>query len=158
RSPSGSGCTRSPRPTSRWTACSPTCSPTEPYRWMGVPVNPTVASITARGLLGRRRVFALLPLPVLLRRLAVLAHALQPNAEHVSRARVAGLGFAVVLPMIALIVGTGVVGAEIDDGTIVHMLATPLRRRDIVLTKLAVASAVVTVATAVPMFITGVVV
>ena len=48
-----------------------------------------------------------------------------------------GLGLAVVLPVIALIVGTGVLGSEIDDGTIVHILTKPLPRRDIILAKLA---------------------
>ena len=71
---------------------------------------------------------------------------------------VAGLGFAVVLPMIALVVGTGVLGAEIDDGTIVHVLATPVRRRDIVLAKLAVAAGVTTAVAATAMFLTGVIV
>ena len=47
-----------------------------------------------------------------------------------------GLGLAVVLPVIALIVGTGVLGAEIDDGTIVHILTKPLPRWQIVLPKL----------------------
>ena len=44
--------------------------------------------------------------------------------------------------MIALIVGTGVLGSEIDDGTVVHILTKPLPRREIILTKLAVAAAV----------------
>ena len=51
-----------------------------------------------------------------------------------------GLGFAVVLPVVALIVGTGVLGAEIDDGTIVHILTKPLPRWRIVLPKLLVAA------------------
>ncbi len=50
-----------------------------------------------------------------------------------------GLGLAVVLPVIALIVGTGVLGSEIDDGTLAHILAKPLPRREIVISKLVVA-------------------
>jgi ABC-2 type transport system permease protein len=115
----------------------------------------TVASITARALLGRRRFAVLLPLPVLLVGLTALAHALQPDPAHWGGPIVAGLGFGVVLPMIALVVGTGVLGSEIDDGTIVHILATPLARRDIVLAKLAVAVGITTVVSAVPMFLTG---
>jgi ABC-2 type transport system permease protein len=63
-----------------------------------------------------------------------------------------------VLPLIALVIGTGVLGSEIDDGTILHILATPLRRRDIVLTKLAVAAGITTVVSAVPMFLTGLII
>jgi ABC-2 type transport system permease protein len=121
-------------------------------------MNATVASITARALLGRRRFAVLLPLPVLLVGLTALAHALQPDPVDWGRPIVAGLGFGVVLPMIALIVGTAVLGSEIDDGTIVHVLATPLARRDIVLAKLAVAAGITTLVSAVPMFITGVII
>ena len=37
-----------------------------------------------------------------------------------------------LLPFTALIIGTGVLGAEIDDGSVIHLLATPgaPRRRD----------------------------
>jgi ABC-2 type transport system permease protein len=56
---------------------------------------------------------------------------------------------------VALIVGTGVLGAEIDDGTIVHILAKPLPRREIILAKLVVAVSVTAVVSAVPMFIAG---
>jgi ABC-2 type transport system permease protein len=118
-------------------------------------VNGTVASITARALLGRRRFALLLPLPLLLVGLTALAHGLQPDPAGWGEPIIVALGFGVVLPLIALIVGTGVLGAEIDDGTIVHILATPVPRRDIVLAKLAVAAGVTTVATAVPMFLTG---
>ena len=50
-----------------------------------------------------------------------------------------GLGFGVVLPVIALVVGTGVLGSEIDDGTVAHILAKPLPRSEIILSKLVVA-------------------
>ena len=50
-------------------------------------------------------------------------------------------GFSVVLPLTALIIGTSVLGAEIDDGSIVHLLATPVRRSTVIVTKFAVAAA-----------------
>jgi len=121
-------------------------------------MNGTVAAITTRALLGRRRFAVLLPLPLLLVGLAALAHGLEPNPVDWGEPIVVGLGFGAVLPLIALVVGTGVLGSEIDDGTIVHILATPLRRRDIVLTKLAVAVGVTTVVSAAPMFLTGVII
>jgi ABC-2 type transport system permease protein len=61
-----------------------------------------------------------------------------------------------VLPVIALIVGTGVLGSEVDDGTIVHVLTKPLPRRDIILAKLLVASGVTALTAAVPLFVAGV--
>jgi ABC-2 type transport system permease protein len=121
-------------------------------------MNATIASITTRALLGRRRFLLLLPLPLLLVGLTALAHGLDPDPGHWGEPVVAGLGFAVVLPMLALVLGTGVLGAEIDDGTIVHVLATPVARRDIVLSKLAVAAGITTAVAAAAMFLTGVIV
>jgi ABC-2 type transport system permease protein len=116
----------------------------------------TVAWITARGLLGRRRFFLLFPLPLLMIGLAVLSRGFGVASSEWAWPVINGLGFTVVLPVVALIVGTAVLGAEIDDGTIVHVLAKPLPRWRIVLPKLAVAAAVTAVTVAIPMYVTGV--
>jgi ABC-2 type transport system permease protein len=115
----------------------------------------TVAYITARGLFGRRRALLLLPLPILLVGLAVLCRSYGVDPGHWGTPVLVGLGLAVLLPVTALIVGTGVLGSEVDDGTIVHILTKPLPRRDIVLAKWGVALGVTVVTTAVPLFITG---
>ena len=61
-----------------------------------------------------------------------------------------------MVPLIALIAGTGALGPEIDDGSIVYLLAKPLPRREIVFTKLAVAvGGDRGVSTAVPLFVVG---
>ncbi|HLL69652.1 MAG TPA: ABC transporter permease subunit [Micromonosporaceae bacterium] len=118
-------------------------------------MNPTIAMITMRGLLGRRRFLLLFPLPLLLVGAAALARSTGvPPTEWAGHVLV-GLGIAVVLPLIALVVGTGVLGSEIDDGTLTHVLAKPLPRWQIVLTKLAVAVAVVTTVTATAGFLAG---
>ncbi|MDT4989467.1 MAG: type transport system permease protein [Micromonosporaceae bacterium] len=119
--------------------------------------NPTIATITVQGLFGRRRFLLLLPLPVLLVGLALLARGLGAPATDWVEPVVIGLGFAAVLPVIALIVGTGVLGSEIDDGTLVHILAKPLARRDIIITKLVVAVVVTALTVGVPMFAVGLV-
>ena len=119
-------------------------------------MNTTVAWITARALLGRRRVLLLLPLPILLVGLALIGHGVAADRPRDwIEAVVNGLGFGVMLPVTALIVGTGVLGAEIEDGTIVHVLAKPLSRREIILAKLAVAVAITGAVCAVPMFVAG---
>jgi ABC-2 type transport system permease protein len=117
----------------------------------------TIVRITARALFGRRRFLLLLPLPLLVVGLAVLADSMGATPEEWGDAVIYGLGIAVVLPVVALVIGTGVLGAEIDDGTIVHILAKPLPRREIILSKAAVAMAVTTITVAVPMYATGLV-
>lgn len=116
-------------------------------------MNGTIAWITARGLFGRRRFLLLFPLPVLLIGLVLLGRAADVSNADIADVALVGLGFSVVLPIIALVVGAGVLGSEIEDGTAVHILTKPLPRHEIILAKLAVAAGVTTVATAVPMFI-----
>jgi ABC-2 type transport system permease protein len=118
-------------------------------------INTTIARITVRGLFGRRRFLLLLPLPLLLVGLALLARGIGARPADWADPVLVGLGFAAVLPVISLIVGTGVLGSEIDDGTLVHVLAKPLPRREIIVTKLAVAVAVTAVTVGAPMFVAG---
>ncbi len=121
-------------------------------------MNITVAWITARALLGRRRVLLLLPFPVLVIGLTLIAHGVRPDAvDQWGPVIVDGLGLGVMLPVTALIVGTAVLGAEIEDGTILHILAKPLPRRQIILAKFAVSAAVIGTVSAVPMFVAGLV-
>ncbi|MFY1687832.1 ABC transporter permease [Plantactinospora sp. WMMB782] len=116
----------------------------------------TVSWITARGLFGRRRFLLLFPLPVLLVGLAVLARSAGVDAAQWGQPVVYGLGLGVLLPVTALIVGTGVLGSEIDDGTLLHILTKPLPRWQIVLPKLAVATGVTALTVAVPLYVAGV--
>lgn len=119
-------------------------------------MNSTIMWITARGLFGRRRFLLLLPLPLLVIALAVLCRSLGVAPGNWAEPVLIALGFAVVLPVVALIVGTGVLGSEIDDGTIVHVLSKPLPRWQIVLPKLVVAIGVTALTVAVPLYVAGV--
>lgn len=116
----------------------------------------TVTWITARGLFGRRRFLMLIPLPAVLVGLAVLSRALDVAPGQWGPPVLVGLGLAVVLPVVALIVGTGVLGAEIDDGTVVHILTKPLPRWQILLPKLGVAAGVSALTVALPLYVGGV--
>jgi ABC-2 type transport system permease protein len=119
-------------------------------------MNGTIVWITARGLFGRRRFLLLLPLPILLIGLAVIGRASGVDPDHWGDAVIFGLGFAVVLPVVSLIVGTGVLGSEIDDGTVVHILSKPLPRYEIIFAKLAVAVGVTAATVGIPMYVAGV--
>jgi ABC-2 type transport system permease protein len=116
----------------------------------------TVSWITARGLFGRRRFLLLFPLPLLVVGLAALARWAGVDADEWASPVVANLGLGVMLPVTALIVGTGVLGSEIDDGTLLHILTKPLPRWQIILPKLVVASGVTALAVAVPLLVAGV--
>jgi ABC-2 type transport system permease protein len=115
--------------------------------------NPTVASITLRAALGRRRalIFGLPGLALIL--VTLVLKAAHPTAPGWASQFLGVFGFSVVLPLTALIVGTSVLGAEIDDGSIVHLLATPVRRSTIILTKFTVAAVLTMLLAAVPMFL-----
>jgi ABC-2 type transport system permease protein len=118
-------------------------------------MNGTVAQLTWRALLGRRRSLLLAALPAILLLLSVvvrLAHGRDPQAA-VNLLSLFALGF--LVPLVGLIAGTGAIGPEIDDGSIVYLLAKPLSRPSIINSKLAVAVAVVTLFGAVPTLLAG---
>ncbi len=115
----------------------------------------TVASITLRATLGRKRalLFALPPLILVL--VSALLKAAGPAQADWPTAILGGFGLAVVLPLTALIVGTSVLGAEIDDGSVVHLLATPVPRSTVILSKFAVATGLTMAFAAVPVLLAG---
>jgi ABC-2 type transport system permease protein len=112
--------------------------------------NPTVAWITLRATLSRKRalLFAL-PAAILIL-LTVALRASRPPARPWPSHVLGTFGFSVLIPLTALIIGTSVLGAEIDDGSIVHLLATPVRRSSVVVTKFLVATGLTILFAAVP--------
>ena len=118
-------------------------------------LNPTVASITARATLGRRRaVLFAIPAAILIA-LTLVLRASRPAGAPWPDTVLGDFGFSVLLPFTALIIGTGVLGAEIDDGSVIHLLATPVRRADVIVTKFAVAAGLTALFAAVPELIAG---
>ena len=112
--------------------------------------NPTVARITLRATLSRKRalLFALPAVILILFTVALRASRapMRPWPSHV----LGTFGFSVLIPLTALVIGTSVLGAEIDDGNIVHLLATPVRRSSVVATKFLVATGLTMLFAAVP--------
>jgi ABC-2 type transport system permease protein len=118
-------------------------------------LNPTVASITARAILGRRRAILFAVPAVILVALTLVLRVSRPPGTQWPDTVLGDFGFSALLPFTALIIGTGVLGAEIDDGSIVHLLATPVRRADVIVTKFAVATGLTALFAAVPELIAG---
>ncbi len=121
------------------------------------PVSRTIARLAVRSVFGRRRGLLLVVLPVVLLGLSVLVRALVGPDLEAARNTMYGLGLAVVVPLVALLATTGVLAPEIDDGSISYLLAKPISRYTIVVSKLLVAMTCVLVFAAVPMLVAGMV-
>ncbi|MDT9691971.1 ABC transporter permease [Streptomyces sp. P9(2023)] len=119
--------------------------------------NPTVARLTYRALLGRRRALILFALPALLLLLAAAVRLFNGADDQIAADVLGGFALATMVPLIGVIAGTGAIGPEIDDGSIVYLLSKPLKRPSIIFTKLIVAIAVTMVFSAVPTFLAGVI-
>ena len=117
--------------------------------------NPTVASLTLRATLGRRRALAFAIPAVVLIGLTLVLRASKPGGAGWPDQVLGDFGFSVLLPLTGLIIGTSVLGAEIDDGSALHLLATPVRRAEIIGTKFAVAAGLTALFAAVPELIAG---
>ena len=132
---------------------------------MNTPVNATVASLTSRSLLGRKRTLVLLLLPLTLLALCTLARILGGLDANIHRELsgtlspnlLSAFGIAILMPLLSLIAGTGSIGPEIDEGSIVYLLAKPLNRHSIIITKLMVAFGVVVAFGVLPIAVAGVV-
>jgi ABC-2 type transport system permease protein len=109
-------------------------------------VTATLLRITVGHLLGQRRFFAmsglmLIPIGIaLLYRLAADPDNARPATEF-TPIMIRALIVTLLLPLVSLVLGTAALGSEIEDGTAVYLLATPIERWRIVLIKTLVAAA-----------------
>jgi ABC-2 type transport system permease protein len=120
-------------------------------------MNPTIMGLSWRAVLGRRRGVLLVILPLVLIALAVAVRMLAGQGTGSAKTVVVGLGLGVVLPLVALIATSSVLSPEIDDGSIVYLLAKPISRHTVVVSKLVVALGCVVAFAVVPVLIAGLV-
>ena len=121
------------------------------------PVNRTIVRLGALSVFGRWRGLLLMVLPVVLLGLAVLIRVLVGEDQEVTENTLYAFGLAVVTPLVALLATSGLLAPEIDDGSISYLLAKPVPRSSIVVSKLVVAIGCVLVFAAVPLLIAGLV-
>ena len=120
----------------------------------------TLATLTLRSLLNRRRTLLLGLLGALIVLVALLFRIGAPDegeSLQFTGRLLADFGIAALLPLVSVIVGTAAVGSELDDGTIVYLLSKPVPRPLIALVKLLVAWAVSGFLVAVPILVAGIV-
>jgi ABC-2 type transport system permease protein len=112
--------------------------------------------VTLRGLLGRRRTLLMVllaSLPILVGLLIRLGGGRNDAPEILD-----ALVIRTVLPLIALVFGTAAIGSEIEDGTVVYILAKPIARWRVALAKLGVAAGLTAALVVPPIILTGILV
>lgn len=114
-------------------------------------MNGTIAKLALQALLGRRRFYLLLAFPVLLIALVVLITVLADGDAAFEI--LPGLGYPLVLPLVAILAASSVLGPEIDDGSIVYLLAKPVSRHGVAISKWLVALGATLTAGALPILV-----
>jgi ABC-2 type transport system permease protein len=119
-------------------------------------MNGVIASITLRQLMSRRRVILLVLLGIVLVLVALAGRAGEGSRlQHFTGQLLSLLGVATLMPLVALVLGTGAIGSELEDGTAVYLLAKPVSRWTLLATKVAVAAGCSIVLAATPMLLAG---
>jgi ABC-2 type transport system permease protein len=114
-------------------------------------MNGTIAKLALQALLGRRRFYLLLAFPVLLIGLVGLVTALTDGEA--AWEILPGLGYPLVLPLVAILAASSVLGPEVDDGSIVYLLSKPVSRYGVAISKWLVALAATLAAGALPIYV-----
>jgi ABC-2 type transport system permease protein len=120
-----------------------------------------IVRVTARQLLGRRRTLVMLLLALVPVGLAVVFRLSGAETGSVAGdqaflvAVFDGMVVTLLLPLIALLFGTAAFGAEIEDGTVVYLLAKPIPRWRTTLAKVLVAGFLAAVLVAAATLATG---
>lgn len=118
-------------------------------------ISRTIVRLGVQSIFGRRRGILLFALPLVLIGLAVVVRALVGADPHAASDTLAGLGLNVIVPLVALIATSGLFATEIDDGSISYLLAKPISRYTIVVSKLVVAATCVLVLAVIPVLVAG---
>ena len=113
-----------------------------------------IIRLTLRAAMGRRRALLFALPAIILIGISALLRA-KAHGNNLWPPEILGTVGYLVLALTALIVGGSVLGADIDDGSILHLLATPVKRRTVVLSKYLVAVVLTIAFAAVPEYLAG---
>jgi ABC-2 type transport system permease protein len=121
-------------------------------------ISRTIVRLGVRSIFGHWRGALLFVLPLVLLGLSILVRALVGQDERGAEHTLYGLGLVVTVPLVALLATSGLLAPEIDDGSISYLLAKPISRYTIVVSKLVVAITCVLLFGSVPMLVAGLIV
>ena len=116
-------------------------------------MNATIAKLALQALLGRRRFWLLLAFPILLIGLVALIAGL--TDADTAWSVLPDLGYTLVLPLVAILAASSVLGPEVDDGSIIYLLAKPVSRYGVAISKWVVALGATLLAGALSLYIAG---
>lgn len=115
--------------------------------------NGVIMRLTLRAAIGRKRAWLFGALAILLILISALLKA-TANSSSWPPQILGDVGY-LVLALTSLLIGGSVIGAEVEDGSIVHLLATPVKRRTVLVSKYVVAVGLTVVFAAIPEYIAG---
>ena len=101
-------------------------------------MNATIVKLALAALLGRRRFWVLVAFPVVLIGLTALV-AVMAGDDEFGWQMVGFLGYPLVVPLVAILASSSVLGPEVDDGSIVYLLSKPVSRHAVAVSKWVVA-------------------
>jgi ABC-2 type transport system permease protein len=119
-------------------------------------MNGTIIKLALQALLGRRRFWLLIALPLALIGLTALIRVLSSDPD-AAWPMISFLGYPLVLPLVAILAASSVLGPEVDDGSIVYLLSKPVSRHAIAISKWLVAWSATLVVGSLGVFIAGLV-
>jgi ABC-2 type transport system permease protein len=120
---------------------------------------PEIGQVTLRQLLGRRRTILLLLLSAIPVLLAIVFWAAKvADVPGFATGVLDAVGVTLLLPIVAVLFGTAAFGAEIEDGTVVYLLAKPISRWAVVVAKLVGAAGMTAFLTIAAVFVSGAIV
>ncbi len=120
--------------------------------------NPVLAGLTLRQALAKRRwmiVLLLAAVPVVMATLIHLYNTADDEPLQIVAIPIMTLIYTVIVPVIALVLASSSFGTEIEDGTVIYLLAKPISRTEIVVTKLVVTAIICIVLGALSMLCAG---
>ena len=118
-------------------------------------MNRTILRLSTQALLGRRRGLVLALIPAVVVALTIVVRALTEAGTGYEI--IEAVGYTLALPLVALLAASAVLGPEIDDGSIVYLIAKPVPRRVVAMSKYAVAWLATLGLGAVPLLVGGLV-